>query len=454
MPSPFYPSYEAATFESGAVPAYFDATASRVVQSLSAVLDSADDQLAAVILCHPCSPSGEVYDAKTLVEIATLVHQRQVPLLVDECYVDIYLGDSPRSILELVANSLLPGSGLVVMHTLSKRSAAPGIRSGFVAGDPDWISRFSRWTRTCSVSSALPICHAAERLWSDDLHPQALRKQLQANWDCADRILSDLPGYARPASGFFLWLPVADDEEVTRQAWSTTAVKVMPGSYLLNGSEPWATGGTRYVRIALVHEPAVTSAALDRLRPILTSDARSAMPAVRISVSPPGFSDWPKLLTLLRESFAYMETRIDPPSSLSRMGIEEFQAKATKESFIVATQGQSVIGCAFAALRNDCVYVDKVAVAPRARKKGIARALLVVAENLARAHNRHFLELQTRIELLENHAAFSALQFKKVAETAHPGYERPTSITMRKRVAPISTRPTLHLNPVQERYDD
>lgn len=66
--------------------------------------------------------------------------------------------------------------------------------------------------------------------------------------------------------------------------------------------------------------------------------------------------------------------------------------------------------------------------------RGIARALFRAAEDLARSHGRAFLELQTRIELLENHATFSALGFEKVAETAHPGHDRPTSITMRRRV--------------------
>lgn len=156
---------------------------------------------------------------------------------------------------------------------------------------------------------------------------------------------------------------------------------------------------------------------------------------MQISVSPEGFSDWPQLLSLLRESFAYMDSRIDPPSSLARMGIDEFKAKAADETLIVATEGQNLIGCAFAALRDECVYVGKVAVVQSARGRGVARAMFGAAEALARNNGRRFLELQTRIELVENHATFGALGFEKVAETAHPGYNRPTSITMRKRVA-------------------
>ena len=79
--------------------------------------------------------------------------------------------------------------------------------------------------------------------------------------------------------------------------------------------------------------------------------------------------------------------------------------------------------------------MGKVAVAPSARGKGVARALFEAAEAMARKHGRGFLELQTRVELVENHATFAVLGFQKVGESAHPGYDRPTSITMRKRVA-------------------
>lgn len=156
---------------------------------------------------------------------------------------------------------------------------------------------------------------------------------------------------------------------------------------------------------------------------------------MQISVSPPDFNDWPELVELLRESFAYMDSRIDPPSSLATMGIPELKAKAVEETLILALEDQKIVGCAFAALRDDCIYVGKVAVAQFARGKGVAGAMFAAAEALARKHGRMFLELQTRIELTENHATFAALGFEKVAETAHPGYNRPTSITMRKPVA-------------------
>lgn len=151
-------------------------------------------------------------------------------------------------------------------------------------------------------------------------------------------------------------------------------------------------------------------------------------------VSPPRFSDWTGLLALLRSAYAYMESRIDPPSSLLRMDAAQLEEKAREEALILALEGRRLVGCGFASLREDCVYVGKLAVDATARRRGVARKVMEAAEALARAHGRPFVELETRIELVENHETFAALGFAKVAESAHPGFDRPTSITMRKPV--------------------
>jgi GNAT superfamily N-acetyltransferase len=119
---------------------------------------------------------------------------------------------------------------------------------------------------------------------------------------------------------------------------------------------------------------------------------------VNITVAPSHFSEWPQLVGLLGEAFAYMDGRINPPSSLVGMGVDAFKAKAANETLILALEGQQLLGCAFAALRPDCVYVGKVAVAASARGRGVARAMFAAAEEVARQHGRAFLELQTRVE--------------------------------------------------------
>jgi len=161
----------------------------------------------------------------------------------------------------------------------------------------------------------------------------------------------------------------------------------------------------------------------------------AGLPGVVIGPAPAGFEDWSGLLHLLRESFAFMDGRIDPPSSLQAMDEAALRDKAGHETLLLAWDGPRLVGCAFAALRADAVYLGKLAVAAPWRGRGLARALVAAVEGLALAQGRTVVELQTRVELVENQACFEALGFSVSARSAHPGFSRTTSLTYRKRVA-------------------
>lgn len=153
----------------------------------------------------------------------------------------------------------------------------------------------------------------------------------------------------------------------------------------------------------------------------------------RVEVLPAdGSTDWAAVLALLQRAFAFMEGRIDPPSSLHRLDAAGLGAKAGAERCFLARRGGRLAGCVFCAPRADCLYIGKLAVEPALHGQGIGRALMATAEAEARSLGLPALELQTRIELTENHAAFARMGFARAGETAHPGYDRPTSLTMRK----------------------
>ncbi|MEM8792116.1 MAG: GNAT family N-acetyltransferase [Pseudomonadota bacterium] len=151
---------------------------------------------------------------------------------------------------------------------------------------------------------------------------------------------------------------------------------------------------------------------------------------LRITEAGPG-TDWPALHALLTRAFGFMEGRINPPSSLTRMSPECLARKAEDETVLLATN-PNLIGCLFAKAQGETLYLGKIAIDPGHQGKGIGRALVTAAETRARQNGQTALELQTRIELTENHTAFTRLGFTKTAETAHPGFDRPTSITIRK----------------------
>ncbi|WP_096784419.1 GNAT family N-acetyltransferase [Rhodobacter sp. CZR27] len=153
-----------------------------------------------------------------------------------------------------------------------------------------------------------------------------------------------------------------------------------------------------------------------------------------------GTEDWPAILALIRRAFAGMEGRIDPPSSMHRLTPEAIAAQAREGEVWLA--GDPLAACLFLTPKPDCLYLGKLAVDPSMQRRGLARALVATAEARARALGLPALELQTRVELVENHATFRALGFRQVAATAHPGFDRPTSLTFRKDLFPAPAAAT------------
>ena len=142
--------------------------------------------------------------------------------------------------------------------------------------------------------------------------------------------------------------------------------------------------------------------------------------------------DCAALLGLIQREFAYMEGRIDPPSSMLLL-TEDAIARQAKDEEVWAI-GSPPVACVFLTRKGDALYVGKLAVDRAHRGQGLAGQLLDLAEERAVALGLSALELQVRIELTENHHTFAALGFSETGRTAHVGYDRPTSITYRRRV--------------------
>lgn len=142
------------------------------------------------------------------------------------------------------------------------------------------------------------------------------------------------------------------------------------------------------------------------------------------------------VLRLTRSAFAYMDGRVDPPSSIHRLSLSDIRTKAEAGDILGAYQDGSLVGCVTLSWRERDLYIGKLAVDEALRGNGIARRLVEAAESRARAAGLRQLVLESRIELTENHAAFARLGFVRTGTSAHAGYDRPTSITMTKDIAP------------------
>jgi phosphinothricin acetyltransferase len=137
-----------------------------------------------------------------------------------------------------------------------------------------------------------------------------------------------------------------------------------------------------------------------------------------------------QVLTLIQDSFAYMTGRIDPPSSMHQLTVPKLAA-AAQDSWLLAL-GDPVTACVVARPLPHALYLGKIAIASDLRGRGLLHGVLAECEALARSMSLPQLELQVRVELVENQRIFSKYGFVETARTAHPGYDRVTEITMQK----------------------
>ena len=268
MPDPVYAVYYGAAVMAGAEPVLLSATAATgFLPDLDALHRDLLARTALFYVCSPANPQGAVADLGYLRRAVRLAREHGFLLAVDECYSELWDQAAPPGAL---AAAMAEGGGLdgvVVFHSLSKRSSAPGLRSGFVAGDASVLARLLRLRAYASPVQPLPILAAATALWQDEAHVEANRALYRAKFDLAQRRLGGRFGFRRPAGGFFLWLGVGDGVAASRRLWRGGGVTVLPGGFLSGGAD--AKACAPYIRVALVDEIAAVDEALERLSVVL-----------------------------------------------------------------------------------------------------------------------------------------------------------------------------------------
>lgn len=275
MPNPFYQIYEGACILAGAQPVFLPCIPSTDFQP-DFELVSADTwrRCQLLYICTPGNPTGAVLSAKTLAHLIEKSLEFDFIIASDECYSEIYYDEAhpPPGLLQAChANGNRDYKNCMVFNSLSKRSNLPGLRSGFVAGDPELIEKFLLY-RTYHGSAMPKLSQQVSALaWQDENHVIANRQVYRDKFDAVFDLISDVMPVNMPPAGFYLWpeTPIAD-ELFTRELYLSQNVTVLPGSYLSRKSDG-LNPGFRRVRMALVAplEDCITAA--ERLRSFLSS---------------------------------------------------------------------------------------------------------------------------------------------------------------------------------------
>lgn len=209
-----------------------------------------------VILNSPNNPTAAEMSQGELEEWMRLALEHDFLLINDECYNQIHRGERPSSLLEAaisIGNKSF--KNCIVLNSISKRSSAPGLRSGFIAGDGAILKEYLKYRTYVGAVNGLPMQYAAAAAWSDEAHVEEARGKYDKNYEAAREIL----GIDIPSSTFYIWLNVKNGVEFAKKLYEAENVLVLPGEYLARDF------ATEYVRIALVESVEKTREGLKRL---------------------------------------------------------------------------------------------------------------------------------------------------------------------------------------------
>lgn len=256
--NPFYQIYEGAAIASRAEVIHINLIKEN---NFKAVLS--DEELKKcdlVILNFPNNPTSAEMTKAELGQWVKKALEFDFILVNDECYSEIYFdeNDKPASLLEAsieVGNADF--KNVLVMNSISKRSSAPGLRSGFVAGDAKILKDYMKYRTYVGCASPVPLQVTAAAAWNDQEHVDYFRSVYKKNFELAKEIL----GIKTPQATFYIWLEVEDELEFTRELYRQKHIKVLPGSFLGRDDQ-----GKGYVRIALVENEEKTKEVLTRLK--------------------------------------------------------------------------------------------------------------------------------------------------------------------------------------------
>ena len=264
FPNPFYQIYEGAAIATRAKTIHLNLNEENNFKP--EVDENELSECDLVILNFPNNPTSSVLTLEELSNWVYLALKHDFVLLNDECYSEIYTDKPIPSLLEA---SLHAGNttfkNVLVINSISKRSSAPGLRSGFIAGDEIILKEYMKYRTYIGCASPLPLQSAAAAAWLDEEHVAVSREVYKNNFKIAKEIL----GADIPEATFYIWLKVENALEFTVRLYEEYNVKVLPGEFLARENSQGENPGIGYVRIALVEDEEKTRDALLRIKECL-----------------------------------------------------------------------------------------------------------------------------------------------------------------------------------------
>ena len=273
MPNPFYQIYEGAALLAGAEPYYLNTLPENgYLPNFESIPEDILQRCQLFYICSPGNPTGTIIDQAGHRQLLDLAERYNFVIASDECYSEIYADEHnpPQSLLQSAyALGNTEFKRCVVFHSLSKRSNAPGLRSGFVAGNAELLAQFFRYRTYHGCAMSLPTQHASIAAWKDEKHVLQNREFYREKYAAVIDILADVCTITQPPASFYIWFntPI-DDTDFARKLYQQEHITALPGSYLSREADG-VNPGQNHVRMALVAPLADCIEAAQRIKRFL-----------------------------------------------------------------------------------------------------------------------------------------------------------------------------------------
>jgi succinyldiaminopimelate transaminase len=231
IPTVCYPTYEVGARLAGAAVARAD--------SLTA-LGPAPVKL--LWLNSPGNPTGRVLPEAHLRKVVAWARERGTVVVNDECYLPLGWEAAPVSILSVCDGDY---TGVLAVHSLSKRSNLAGYRAGFVSGDPSVVNELLAVRRHAGMMVPGPVQAAMVAALGDESHVDDQRNRYRARRALLRPVL-EKAGFTieHSEAGLYLWATRDEDCWSTVDWFASLGIVVAPGTF-------YGPAGARYARIAL-----------------------------------------------------------------------------------------------------------------------------------------------------------------------------------------------------------
>ena len=206
----------------------------------------------------PGNPTGEVLTIDELKQLVARGRELGAPVVSDECYIELGWEAQPVSILDpRVCGTDF--TGILAVHSLSKRSNLAGYRSGAVLGDTKLIADIVSLRKHAGMLVSTPVQLATVAALADDSHVAVQKARYAKRRDVLHTALISA-GYKieHSQAGLYLWATNGTDCLETVNWLAEKGILAAPGDF-------YGPAGQQYVRLALTATDERIAAAAARL---------------------------------------------------------------------------------------------------------------------------------------------------------------------------------------------